>query len=109
MIQALVLKSETLVRTRVIGQRTGDATLGIVKAMMIDNLKEKMRNGVAHFIFAKKNGEVREAWGTLNRAIVAKHTTGTGESREYYYTTAYFDVERGAWRSFRWESLITVF
>jgi hypothetical protein len=79
------------------------------KAMMIQNLKEKLRNGVAHFIFIKKNGEVREAFGTTNAAVAAKYTNGNGISREYFKTTAYFDIEKGEWRSFRWESIVKVF
>ncbi|WP_333559463.1 SH3 beta-barrel fold-containing protein [Phocaeicola dorei] len=34
---------------------------------------------------------------------------GWGESRESYATTAYFDLEKCRWRSFRWENLIAVF
>ena len=79
------------------------------KAMMIDTLKEKLRNGVAHFVFIKKNGEVREAFGTTNAAVAAKYTNGNGISREYFKTTAYFDIEKGEWRSFRWESIVKVF
>ena len=79
------------------------------KAMMIESLKEKLRNGVAHFVFIKKNGEVREAFGTTNAAVAAKYTNGNGISREYFKTTAYFDIEKGEWRSFRWESIVKVF
>ena len=96
-------------RANVIMARTGSAAMGIVKAQMIDLLKEKLRNGVAHFIFVKKNGEVREAFGTTNAAVAAKYTNGNGCSREYFKTTAYFDIEKGEWRSFRWESLVKVF
>jgi len=78
------------------------------KAMMIEALKEKLRNGVAQFIFIKKNGEVREAFGTTNAAVAAKYTNGNGISREYFKTTAFFDIEKGEWRSFRWESLVKV-
>jgi hypothetical protein len=109
MIQAIVLSNDTLTRTRIIGLRTGDVTLGIIKAMMIENLKEKMRNNVAHFIFIKKDGSVREAWGTTNKSLVAKYVKGWGESRENYATTAYYDVEKGGWRSLRWESIVKVF
>ena len=30
-------------------------------------------------------------------------------SRELFKTTAYFDIERGGWRSLRWESIVKVF
>ena len=93
----------------VIAARTGSELMAGAKAMMIESLKEKLRNGVAHFVFIKKNGEVREAFGTTNAAVVAKYTNGNGISREYFKTTAFFDIEKGEWRSFRWESLVKVF
>ena len=105
----VVVNGMTAHRANVIMARTGSAAMGIVKAQMIDLLKEKLRNGVAHFIFVKKNGEVREAFGTTNAAVAAKYTNGNGCSREYFKTTAYFDIEKGEWRSFRWESLVKVF
>lgn len=101
--------SKTVTRMSVIGMRTGSCIAAGAKAMMIENLKKQMRFGVVHFVYVKKNGEVREAWGTTNAALATKYTNGNGCSREVYKTTAYFDVERGAWRSFRWENIITVY
>lgn len=101
--------SRTATRIAVIGERTGSGIIAGAKAMMVENLKRQMRNGVAHFAFVKKNGEFREVWGTTSAALAAKHTNGNGECREQFATTAYFDVEKGAWRSFRWETLIAVY
>lgn len=109
MVQILAVSSITATRVAVIGSRTGSDLFAGAKAMMIESLKDKMSTGVAHFIFIKKNGEVREAWGTLNRSLVEKHINGRGESREYYSTSAFFDVEKGEWRSFRWESIVKIF
>lgn len=108
-MNALIITDTTAVRMNVIAERTQNLLMAGAKAMMIQNLKEKLRNGVAHFIFIKKNGEVREAFGTTNAAVAAKYTNGNGISREYFKTTAYFDIEKGEWRSFRWESIIKVF
>lgn len=108
-MQALVLNNSTAVRATVISNRAKNDGIGIIKAMMIENLKTKLANGVAHFVFLKKNGEVREAWGTTKKELAASKTNGRGESRENYCTTAYFDIEKGSWRSFRWETLIQVF
>ena len=102
-MNALIITNTTAVRMNVIAERTQNLLVAGAKAMMIQNLKEKLRNGVAHFIFIKKNGEVREAFGTTNAAVAAKYTNGNGISREYFKTTAYFDIEKGEWRSFRWE------
>ena len=108
-MNALVITNSTATIMAVIAARTGSELMAGAKAMMIEVLKEKLRNGVAHFVFVKKNGEVREAFGTTNAAVAAKYTNGNGISREYFKTTAYFDIERGEWRSFRWESIVKVF
>lgn len=100
--------SRTATRIAVIGERTGSGMIAGAKAMMILDLKKQMRNGIAHFAYVKKNGEFREAWGTTNAALAAKHTNGNGECREHFATTAYFDVEAGAWRSFRWENIVGI-
>ena len=108
-MNALVITNGTATRMAVIAARTGSELMAGAKAMMIESLKKQLRNGVAHFFFVKKNGEVREAFGTTNAAVAAKYTNGNGISREYFKTTAYFDIERGEWRSFRWESIVKVF
>lgn len=104
-----VVNNMTITRAKVIAHRTNSVDNGIVKAAMINELKTKLANGIAHFIFTKKNGEIREAWGTTSSNIAKAKTNGRGESRENYATTAYYDVEKGEWRSFRWETLIQVF
>lgn len=109
MIQALSISSTTVVRATVIAQRTHCEEIGIIKAMMIAQLKEKLANGVAHFIFIKKDGSVREAWGTTNSSLAQKHINGRGDSRENYYTTPWWDCEKGGWKSLRWESIVKVF
>ena len=108
-MNALIITDTTAVRMNVIAERTRNLLMAGAKAMMIQNLKEKLRNGVAHFIFIKKNGEIREAFGTTNSSVASKYTNGNGISREYFKTTAYFDIEKGEWRSFRWESIVKVF
>lgn len=109
MTNALVITNGTATRMAVIAQRTGSELMAGAKAMMIQQLKEQLRNGVAHFLYIKKNGEIREAWGTTNATLAYKYTNGRGVSREIYSTTAYFDIEKSAWRSFRWESIVKVF
>ena len=104
-----IVNNMTAQRAKVIAFRTHSIDNGIVKAAMINELKTKLANGIAHFIFAKKNGELREAWGTTMGNIAKAKTNGRGENRESFCTTAYFDVEKGEWRSFRWETLIKVF
>ena len=108
-MNALAITNGTATRMAVIAQRTGSELMAGAKAMMIENLKEKLRNGVAHFLFIKKDGSIREAFGTTNAAVATKYTNGNGCSREYFKTTAFFDIEKGEWRCFCWESLVKVF
>ncbi len=109
MSNVAIVNNMTATRAKVIAYRTNSIDNGIVKAAMINELKVKLSNGIAHFIFAKKNGELREAWGTTMGNIAKAKTNGRGESRESFATTAFFDCEKGEWRSFRWETLIKVF
>ena len=108
-MNALVITDTTAVRMNVIAQRTQNLLIAGAQAMMIESLKDKLRNGVAHFIFQKKNGELREMFATTNPSLVKRHINGRGVSRELYATTAVFDCELGEWRSFRWESIVKVF
>ena len=108
-VSAVAVKDMTIVRANVIAERTGSLEIGIVKAMMIEQLKEKMKTSVQHFLFRKKDGSLREMFATTCKPLIERHINGRGVSRECYATTAVFDVEKGAWRSFRWESIIKVF
>jgi len=105
----LVISDSTATRMAVIAERTQNLLVAGAKAMMIESLKEKLRNGVAHFVFQKRNGEYREMFATTNPSLVKRHINGRGVSRELYATTAVFDCELGEWRSFRWENLVKVF
>lgn len=105
----LVISDSTATRMAVIAERTQNLLVAGAKAMMIESLKEKLRNGVAHFVFQKRTGEYREMFATTNPSLVKRHINGRGVSRELYATTAVFDCELGEWRSFRWENLVKVF
>ena len=108
-MNALVVKTDTLQRMAVIAYRTNNLVVGAVKAMMIEALKERMQKEVVEILYTKADGSPRRAFATTMPSLAHKHTNGRGVAREMYATTAYFDVEAGAWRSFRWESLIKVF
>ena len=108
-MNTLVISNQTATRMAVIASRTGSELMAGAKSMMIEQLKYKLRNGIAHFEFQKRNGEYREMFATTNKALVERHIVGTGVSRELYATTAVYDVEIGAWRSFRWESIVKVY
>ena len=111
MNSSMIISNDRRMVTRmaVIARRTGSELMAGAKAVLVEALKDKMRNGIAHFVFQKKDGSLREAWGTTNRSLAEKYINGNGVTREAYATTAYFDVEAGGWRSFRWENLVMVY
>lgn len=63
MIQAIVVKGTTAVRATVIANRTKSDEMGVMKALMIENLKSKLQNGIAHFTFIKKKWRVKRMLG----------------------------------------------
>ena len=106
----VVVNGMTAHRANVIFARTGSAAMGCVKAQMIDLLKEKLRNGVAHFIYKKQStGEIREAWGTCSGQLMKATQNGRGLSGDAVNTVKYWDVEKGGYRSLRYENLVQVF
>ena len=75
-----------------------------------DDLREALRKGAVRFTFFKKDGSIREAYGTRN-IQVASATTGTSVSAPYGNKpnpNAYFDLEKGAWRSFIPENVVSI-
>ena len=111
MNSSMIISNDRRMVTRmaVIARRTGSELIAGAKAVLVEVLKDKMRNGIAHFVFQKKDGSLREAWGTTNRSLAEKYINGNGVTREAFATTAFFDVEVGDWRSFRWENLVMVY
>lgn len=93
---------------QVISAKTGSTLMGASKAFLIEEAKRQMRSGVCHFIYLKKNGDVREAMGTLSRPVLNATLKGTGESPETWGCCYYHDVIKGAARSFRWQNLVAV-
>ena len=109
MTQVVAMNGMTAYRANVIARRTGSEAIGIIKAQMIDLLKTKLQSGVAHFLYMKKDGSLREAWGTCAGNLMKATQNGRGLSGDQVNTVKYFDVEAGGYRSLRFENLIQVF
>ena len=106
----VVVNGMTAHRANVIAARTGSAAMGIIKAQMINLLKEKLKNGIAHFLYKKQSTqEIREAWGTCSHQLMKATQNGRGLSGDVVNTIKYWDVEKGGYRSLRFENLIQVF
>ena len=107
-INTMMVNNSTARHATVIAIRTGSVEMGIMKSLLIDTLKAKLQTGTAHFWFMKKDGSIREAWGTTNHALMKNKIIGNGYTGEQVNTVKYWDVEKGAFRSLRYESLISV-
>ena len=109
MTQIVAVNGMTAHRANVIASRTGSEAMGIIKAQMIDLLKAKLQSGVAHFIYIKKDGSLREAWGTTASNLMKATQNGRGLSGDQINTVKYYDVMVGGYRSLRFENLVQVF
>lgn len=108
MTQIAAVNGMTAHRANVIASRTGSEAMGVIKAQMIDLLKAKLQSGVAHFLYMKKDGTLREAWGTCASNLMKATQNGRGLSGDQVNTVKYFDVEAGGYRSLRYENLVQV-
>ena len=108
-MNAIVLSNTTMRRATVITQRTNSIEMGVIKAMQIETLKAKLQSGVAHFTYMKKNGELREAWGTTCSNLMKAKVYGNGIKRDFVNCVVYWDVEVGDFRSLRFENLVKVY
>lgn len=104
----LAVSSTTLHIASAIESRTDNHVISGMKAVMIGALREKMKNGIVHFVYKKKDGSYREAFGTLNGDLIDNYVNNSGESRYKYQCFAYFDVQAGGFRSFRWENIVSI-
>lgn len=109
MTQVVAMNGMTAHRANVIARRTGSEAMGIIKAQMIDLLKAKLQSGVTHFLYMKKDGTLREAWGTCASNLMKATQNGRGLSGDQVNTIKYFDVMAGGYRSLRFENLVQVF
>ena len=109
MTQVVAMNGMTAHRANVIARRTGSEAMSIIKAQMIDPLKAKLQSGVAHFLYMKKDGSLREAWGTCAGNLMKATQNGRGLSGDQVNTVKYFDVVAGGYRSLRFENLVQVF
>ena len=73
----------------------------------INDFKNALRKGVVNFKYKKKNGEIRDAKGTLNVEIMGEENTPKGTGYDNVDTNIrYYDLNSEGWRSFIAENLI---
>lgn len=73
----------------------------------INDFKNALHKGVVNFKYKKKNGEIRDAKGTLNVEIMGEENTPKGTGYDIVDTNIrYYDLNSEGWRSFIAENLI---
>lgn len=108
---AIVIDNTTAMNANIIMAQTGSAAIGTIKSLQLETLRERMRTSVAHFCYEKvnkKDGKVviREAWGTLNGSLMRDKVQNPYTSSPK--VQVYYDIERGAFRSFRKCNFLTI-
>ena len=62
-------------------------------------LEEALKRGVVHMVYMKKNGAMRDAHGTRATHLIPEGYRAQGRRKASPLTLAYWDTERGGWRS----------
>ena len=74
-----------------------------------DALREALRKGAVRFTFFKKDGSIREAYGTRNVSVAsAKTGVAVPAPKGNPNPNAFYDLEKGAWRSFIPENVASI-
>lgn len=81
--------------------------------VLLDELKKRMKDDVTHFTFKKKDGTVRQAYGTRASEVIVRHEGAMlppdeKKQRQSFGTFPYYDIERQAWRCFKLDGLMDI-
>ena len=89
--------------------RSNNPVYGALQLSKANELVNALRNGVVHGFFTKKDGTIREFWGTTNKSLASRKTV-----HEIGYAPKlplgqipFVDCEIGEWRSLMIGSLIS--
>lgn len=63
-----------------------------------------LQRGIVNIKFRKKDGSIRDMKATLVSDLIGINTFSISKGPEHVQSV--WDVEKGEWRSFRWDSLI---
>ncbi len=99
--------SKVMRRAWVIARATGKTfAVCLAKSWQLYRLTKRMRVGTVRFAYEKADGTLRKAIGTLQAIAVLVKGTGRPDNGR---TVKYYDVEADGWRSFKVESLVTIY
>ena len=72
------------------------------------NFKQLLEQGKVEFSYLTKNGEQRDAIGTLNMGMIPSNQVPKSGCEPHAGLTTYFDMNVNGWRCFRNENLKSV-
>lgn len=77
--------------------------------MTFQEIKKMLNEGNVKFVFTKKDGTEREAYGTtkLDNIPEESHPKGVG-TESSSDQVRYFDLDKNAWRSFNFANFVKV-
>lgn len=109
-MEALVISQSNIVKNAInFVNHNADVPTAIGKGTLLETLKRRMMRGeVVRFCYRKLNGEIRTAVGTLQENAVEANVVGTGIPKRFYGMFAYLDLEKMAWRGFKFENFIGI-
>ena len=76
----------------------------------LETLRKNLQGSTpVSFSYFKKDGQLRNARGTLNESLIPEHLRPKDSSTNYANSFRYYDLEKGAWRSLHKDiSLVTM-
>jgi len=79
-------------------------------AWWFENFRNRLKSGIWRFSYFKTDGQIREAYGTLDTTIIPEDKQPKREpdkqTQPCYDTFVYWDTEAQGWRSFRLDNFI---
>ena len=108
MTAIVTLENKELKRAMVINSRIENPFMTGVIMERVSELKRRMQREVVEIEFRKKDGSITRRFATTMSSLAGKHINGRGMSPENWGCCCYWDMEKGGFRSFKWENLITI-
>ena len=108
MTTIVAVTDKDLYRASVISSRVKNDFVAGLQTAKLNELKNRMREGVVKFAYLKKDKSARVAYGTLMPQLMSDKILGTGICGDARKVVVYYDVECGNFRSFQMQALIKI-
>lgn len=96
-------------RIKLIEHFINKCSMAIEEANKVAEMNERLRNEMkvrnVRFLFKKKDGTLREAYGTMKHDVIPQ-ILGTGRPLNFDLQL-YFDLDKMSWRSFKKANLVS--